>query len=568
MLPTPAPPNPAAVALGLPAELRLLLCCSRWPGAADEDIRIRALLQGDGEPPFDWENFLLLCEHHRLEPMAYRALRRATASASATPIPPSMLVTLKAAATRNAYDTLHSLAETRRLYELLQSAGVSASVLKGVPLSQQIYGDAALRHVGDIDLLITPGTEEAADRVLLTDGYYRNDPAAPLTPRRRLSWRRHGKDYTYRTDRSGFEIDLHWRLFRNPYMPGNRLADPQSAARERILLGDTALEILPVDRSFLYLCVHGALDGWFRFKSLVDVAAWWRSFSAEQRNELTATAREHAVLPELAAALLLAIDLELLNSDTVSPALQLQAQGREAQWIWSYALTQHAAQHYRPTQDGAGTLALKRYEFGLRRGAAYRLEILRRVLMRPRVWARYDLPDALFPLYTVLSPLEWVIFHRTIAPTAVARRQRSRWHRLTALPWQRRWLLAEAFVLLLAARSALRLLPTRWIFRWLERPLHNPVEDHGAAEQARWAVISAARYSPISFVCFPQALAAHAMLRRRGVASVMHYGVRRSADRQLRAHTWLEVEGRMLLGGESAPLFAAVSWSAPGDTKH
>jgi hypothetical protein len=48
------------------------------------------------------------------------------------------------------------------------------------------------------------------------------------------------------------------------------------------------------------------------------------------------------------------------------------------------------------------------------------------------------------------------------------------------------------------------------------------------------------------------------MLRRRGVSSVMHYGVRRSADRQMRAHTWLEVDNRMLLGGESARLYAPI----------
>jgi hypothetical protein len=48
------------------------------------------------------------------------------------------------------------------------------------------------------------------------------------------------------------------------------------------------------------------------------------------------------------------------------------------------------------------------------------------------------------------------------------------------------------------------------------------------------------------------------MLRQRGVGSIMHYGVRRSADRQMRAHTWLEVDNCMLLGGESALLYAPI----------
>ena len=45
-------------------------------------------------------------------------------------------------------------------------------------------------------------------------------------------------------------------------------------------------------------------------------------------------------------------------------------------------------------------------------GSAYRFEIVRRILQRPRMWARFDLPDLLFPLYPLLSPLEWFLFHR------------------------------------------------------------------------------------------------------------------------------------------------------------
>jgi hypothetical protein len=141
--------------------------------------------------------------------------------------------------------------------------------------------------------------------------------------------------------------------------------------------------------------------------------------------------------------------------------------------------------------------------------------------------------------------------------------RRSPWNRWHALPASKKWLLLEAFGSLAVARCALVLLPARWIFQWLESPVHGIASgprsaDPDVIEPVRWAVLTVARYGPVSFVCFPQALAAHAMLRRRGIASIMHYGVRRSADRRLRAHTWLEVDHRMLLGGESALLFAPI----------
>ncbi|HZD75728.1 MAG TPA: lasso peptide biosynthesis B2 protein, partial [Acidobacteriaceae bacterium] len=538
-------------AFPLPPEMRLLLRCARWPSLEQDLAAIRSLAAATD---LDWTFFLLLCGHHRIAPLVYRALSTAGAAA-----PASAMATLKAAATENALSVLRYLTETRHFCDLLEQAGIPVRVLKGVPLSQQIYGDPSLRDVGDIDLLIPPGMEETADRILLAEGIRRNDPEAPLTPRRRQSWRRHGKDYTYRPERDDFEVDLHWRLFRNPHMPGNALADPATAATESIHLGETVLAVLPLDRSFLYLCVHGALDGWFRLKSLVDISALWRSFPEGQRTALAGQAQAHGILPEMAAALKLAQEFELLEPDALTPSMQLETGSREARWIWDYAHTQHRLQHFQPTQDRAGSWPLKRYELGLRRGFGYRMEIVRRILLRPRVWARFDLPDYLFPLYTLLSPLEWLLFHRGVPPAGEARARRNSgrrsserrgsWNRWRTLPAAKRWLLVEAFATLLAARGALVLLPVRWIFRWLERPPRKPAASAGDSdivERIRWAVLSIARYGPVSFVCFPQALAAHAMLRRRRIGSIMHYGVRRSADRQMRAHTWLEVDHRML----------------------
>ncbi|HEX6770744.1 MAG TPA: lasso peptide biosynthesis B2 protein [Acidobacteriaceae bacterium] len=501
----------------------------------------------------NWSYFLALCRHHRVAPLVYRKL------SAAPSVPESTLAALKIDASGNAVSALRYLAETHRLCAVLGQASIAVRVLKGVPLSQAIYGDPALREVGDIDLLIAQGAEEAADRVLLAEGFHRGEPAARLTPRRRRSWQKHGKDYTYCDDHNGFEIDLHWRLFRNPHMPGNSLAGRADQSAE-IRLGDMSFSVLPLDQTFLYLCVHGALDGWFRFKSLVDIAYMWHDFSSDQRGLIADRARQSLVLAEMVAALRFAQELGLLGMDDLTASLQLQAESREVRWILDYTRSQHLAQQFQPTSTGVGSWALKRYELGLGRGLAYRLNIIRRIFFRPRTWERLDLPDMLFPLYAIISPLEWLAFHRRSSPARVTGARRSRWNRWRALSVSDRFLVAEAFAALCAARFALALLPARWIFRWLERPFRKAgtQEMREVPERVRWAVLTVARYGPLSFVCFPQALAAHAMLRRRGIGSIMHYGVRRSADRQMRAHTWLEVEHRMLLGGESATLFAPI----------
>ena len=50
-------------------------------------------------------------------------------------------------------------------------------------------------------------------------------------------------------------------------------------------------------------------------------------------------------------------------------------------------------------------------EFEMYRGLRYRIDLAVRSLFRPRVWQRFPLPDALFPLYALLSPLDWCAFH-------------------------------------------------------------------------------------------------------------------------------------------------------------
>ena len=121
------------------------------------------------------------------------------------------------------------------------------------------------------------------------------------------------------------------------------------------------------------------------------------------------------------------------------------------------------------------------------------------------------------------------------------------------------WLLAKAFFLLTAAKAALQWIAVKRIVSWKQRPLRRAASGDQAKRCAavRWAVLTAARYSPVEFVCFPQCLAAAEMLRAAGIASRLHYGVTRQAG-QLQTHTWLEAEGKVVIGGEVADAFSTL----------
>lgn len=121
-----------------------------------------------------------------------------------------------------------------------------------------------------------------------------------------------------------------------------------------------------------------------------------------------------------------------------------------------------------------------------------------------------------------------------------------------ALP-PREWILmAEALLLLLAASAMVRLMPFRRIVRLAQSPLRVPSGDPVDLDRLRRAVEAWARRVPWRAVCIQCALALHLLLRRRGIGSELHYGIRKGADRPLSAHVWLSVDGVTLIGGEAA----------------
>jgi hypothetical protein len=131
-------------------------------------------------------------------------------------------------------------------------------------------------------------------------------------------------------------------------------------------------------------------------------------------------------------------------------------------------------------------------------------------------------------------------------------------------------ILLEAGLLLLVARAALKIVPTARIVRWVRRPLRSldTTAGHGRLEQVQWAVTAFSRNAPIRLVCFPQALAMYAMLRRRRIASEVLYGAARLPDGRLAAHAWLRSQGRVWVGAGVAPDFTVLDvWKPSSSTE-
>jgi hypothetical protein len=133
--------------------------------------------------------------------------------------------------------------------------------------------------------------------------------------------------------------------------------------------------------------------------------------------------------------------------------------------------------------------------------------------------------------------------------------------RYFALPPRERAGLAEAVLWLLAVRLILGLLPLRWALRLLRIAPGETGTGRIAADEADGisrAIARAARHVPFRAVCLQQAFAALLMLRRRGLAATVHFGLAREGG-ALSAHAWCRCGATPVTGAAEAPGFVPVA---------
>jgi hypothetical protein len=123
------------------------------------------------------------------------------------------------------------------------------------------------------------------------------------------------------------------------------------------------------------------------------------------------------------------------------------------------------------------------------------------------------------------------------------------------LKTRRRVYLREAAVMLVLARLAVHVVPPVRIFAWADRPPRRI--RRFAADEAGWIAWAIECLGP-NVLCLPRALAAHAMLRRRGIASRLCLGVARDGS-ALAAHAWVEVGADKIVGGAEADGFTRLA---------
>ncbi len=112
-------------------------------------------------------------------------------------------------------------------------------------------------------------------------------------------------------------------------------------------------------------------------------------------------------------------------------------------------------------------------------------------------------------------------------------------------------LLAEALAAILVSSLAVRLVPFRTLADRLTRGGSiRPAADPETTYWIRRAVLAWSKRVPWRALCFEQGLAAHLLLRRRGLASTLHYGAA-TIEGKLKAHIWVTSGEMPVVGCEN-----------------
>lgn len=248
---------------------RILGLCARAPFADGAATLLHQSLSDE----FDWEDLVAAARRHRLvQPLLFTLKREGWLDR----MDPAARCALEQRAALEARRSLMTAGQVKRIWEAFQADGIDALLLKGVGLTQRLYGRLDMRGAGDIDVLVRPDHLERAAARLTAMGLPRE------------SWSRAGlpvgdaaeEDLVHHEVRhccpsTGTLVEVHRRLTANPHvLPWD--FDTLWARHETVRIGGVAVPVLSSAHEPLYLLVHALSHGWERLRWLADLAVMLR----------------------------------------------------------------------------------------------------------------------------------------------------------------------------------------------------------------------------------------------------------------------------------------------------
>jgi hypothetical protein len=230
----------------------------------------------------NWSAFVDLIIYHKLIPHTYKLL---------TPIkdrvPPKITQIIQQHRQMIIRQNKMLAVEMFRVLHELQRANIAAMVLKGIPLSLQLYGSLEHRQISDIDLLCCPDQRSAAIDVLYGLGY-RGE--APGVTDQTLKF---GYHFPMQNDQHHTSVELHWKVFPS-YLDVFLEGDSLWRHSTTVPLYNKQVPTLALEKTFWMLCIHGTKHQWEKLGWIADIMQFMSMYPSLNYEQVLQTARDYS----------------------------------------------------------------------------------------------------------------------------------------------------------------------------------------------------------------------------------------------------------------------------------
>ncbi|MFW5916564.1 MAG: nucleotidyltransferase family protein [Bacteroidota bacterium] len=344
---------------------------------------------------FNWDFFITLIQQHQLTSLIFPYL-----SKNRDNIPTAAYDRIKSIQQRNAQKALAHVEQTIRLQSLFNKEGIPAIFLKGVALSQILYGDPLLKNSIDIDVLVSLKHIGQAAELLQKQGYRMIYPDIRLSKRQKRINYRISHHYDFQHPEKGVRVELHWKLI-NPQVLLPFSFDFLYRRSVKVKLHEHPVNTLSMEDYIIYLSVHGAKHRWYNLAWLKDLSQILEETSQQTKLKTFRLSEEMGLKICFLQGCL--ISRLIYGVETVVPLPKNQ---HRLMLMVRKALD--AIPEYR-TELKSHKLRNLLYQLWLRRNLKYKLTLIFRLRTHHSDWSRVPLPDYLFFLYYPLRPLIYMM---------------------------------------------------------------------------------------------------------------------------------------------------------------
>lgn len=374
-------------------EHRLLLACAASELSAARLAQITAL----AERRPDWNAITARAWNHGIVPLVYRQL---AAIDSTGAVPQHVLADLGASATAIAAANLRLASALLELVRSLEAVGVRTISYKGPTLAMRAYGNLALRHYNDLDVLIHRHDMRAAAAALVALGYRLHDPVGQPAERAALQW---GHHFSFLRQPDTL-VEIHWR-FHKPLFGSPLPEEEVWRAASGVDVAGQRIRTLSTQHELLVLATHGSWHGWSQLSWVCDVAELLGRTPDLDFAELLDAGRRFGIMRPL----LLAFDLTHALLGAELPAAVVAAVTREsAVRRASFVIERRIRSGAVPGYESA------RLQLTLRERARDKAAFALRAMFQPNPadLRAVHLPAPLFPLYYAIRPIRVALKYR------------------------------------------------------------------------------------------------------------------------------------------------------------